>query len=179
MRFRIESKRFDFELDLYKDVAEPLDKRLVGLYETDPEYADMFDCHEIAEHILGVGLVTAQVYINSCIGEYSTVAETTSSKSIRLKLGPKHTSGISMIKLIMHGANFWKHCDEWDPEIPNESRNKILNTFASIGIDDEYPLYYLMEQICGQAKPLLSYLTPILEEWHNALDAVESDSPIP
>lgn len=170
MRLKIESRWFDFDLNLFNDVVAPLDKILIGMYEVDPEEADMLDYTWLAEHLFGVGLVTAQVYINSSLFNGPTQKENSLSQKTAHKLGPKHSSGISIIKLIIHGANYWKHNDEWSESPLNNSRNFILNTFSSIGIGNSYPLYSLMEEITNTSKPRLGQLSSLLEEWHNALD---------
>jgi len=170
LRHKIEGNWFDYDLNLFNDVVEPLDKILIEMYEIDSEEADMLDYTWLTEHLFGVGLVTAQVYINSSLFNKPAAKENSVQQKKAYKIGPKHSSGISIVKLIVYGANYWKHSDEWEKNSSKGSRDIILNTFSSIGISDSYPLYSLMEKITNTSKPRLGQLSPLLEEWHDVLD---------
>lgn len=166
----IEGRKLDFNLNLFRDIATPIDRLLKRYYRVDGEIADMLDYPPKAENIFGLGFAAAQVYLVSTLGEYNNSSDIFLSKDVALSLGPRHHSGITMVNLVNHGANYWKHSDEWSETGSNGQRDRILNTFSSLGIDSYYPLYQLLEQITGTAQPLLTQICSTLEEWHNSLE---------
>jgi hypothetical protein len=132
---------------------------------TDFSTADMFDYPLTVEHLLGVGFAAAQVYLVAAIGEQSAPRQTA------LTLGPRHASGTPIIQLINHGANFWKHADEWDYDVPDVRRDVILGAFSNLGItEDHFTLIELITRISGADQLRLTALSPFLEEWRTALD---------
>jgi hypothetical protein len=127
--------------------------------------ADSLDYPLRYEHLLGVGLVAAQLYL------VGVAEERGAPRRQALSIGPRHASGIALVDLINHGANYWKHADEWDYEAPDARRDRILDAFAKVGMaDDDISLYGLLAQVVGSDQPRLLDLSPILEQWRDALD---------
>ncbi len=88
-----------------------------------------------------------------------------------LSIGPRHASGIALAELINDGANYWKHAEEWNDDAVDARRDRILNAFANVGMtDDEISLDGLLEQVTGSDEPRLLDLSPILEQWRDALE---------
>ena len=173
MRRRASGGWIDDDLNLYLDIARLIDVRLDRLFEvivTDYSTADALDYPMTVDHLLGVGLVAAQVYVHGAIAEQHALLPAA------LVIGPQLPSGASIVQLLNNGANFWKHADaSWDWEAPERRQRIILDAFAAEGIDgDQDMLVELMAQITGARIPHLADLAPILEEWRDALDDVYS-----
>ena len=84
-----------------------------------------------------------------------------------------------MVELVNHGANFWKHADEWDYDLPDGRRDRILDAFAQVGMaQDDISLYRLLVQVTGSDHPRLLGLSPVLERWRDALEEVFPAHPI-
>ena len=169
MRLRLSGGWVDYDLNLYLDIARPIDEHLDRLFEvieTDFGTADMFDYPLTVDHLLGVGLVAAQVYVKGAI------AEQAAPMPQALSIGPRLPSGATVIELINHGANFWKHADaSWDWDAPDWRQGLILRALAGEGIEGgQYMLVELVLRITGAKRPSLKALSPFLEEWRNALD---------
>ncbi len=160
----------DFDLKLYLAIARPIDEHLDAFFdviEEDFSTADMFDYPTTIDHLLGVGLVAAQVYIQGAI------AEQAAPMPAAVAIGPRLSSGAAVVQLINHGANFWKHANaSWDWEAPERRQALILDALADEGIDgDQYVLVELVRRITCASRPHLADLAPLLERWHDALDA--------
>ena len=126
MRLKSSNGWLDYDLNLYHDIARPIDLKIDELFKvitTDFSTADMFDYPLTVEHLLGVGLVAAQVYLVAAIGEQGA------SRQIALSIGPRHPSGAAVVQLINQGANFWKHADEWDYEVPDGRSRRDSSRF--------------------------------------------------
>jgi len=169
LRLRVSNGWVDYDLNLYLDIARPIDEHLDRLFtviETDFSTADMFDYPLTVDHLLGVGLVAAQVYLRGAI------AEQAAPMPEALSIGPRLSSGASVVQLINHGANLWKHADaSWDWDAPDWRQGLILRALADEGIDgDQYILIELVRRITGARRPHLTELSPFLQEWRNTLD---------
>jgi hypothetical protein len=78
---------------------------------------------------------------------------------------------VASVELICHGANFWKHADEWDYDAPDARQRRILEAFAKVGMAaDDISLYGLLAQITDSDRPRLLSLSPILQQWRDALE---------
>ena len=159
----------DYDFDLFAEIAAPLDRRLdefEEMAEADFGLADALDVPLKHEHILGMGFVAAQLYL------VSVISECEAPRQQALSLGPRAASGLALAALVNHGANYWKHADEWNPDVSNARRGRILDAFEQLGFeDDDFSLWALLKRITGSAKPRLLDLSPILEHWHDAVDA--------
>jgi hypothetical protein len=120
-------------------------------------------------------LVAAQVYL------LSVSQSVGASRRQALSVGPLHASGLAQVDLLNHGANYWKHADEWDYASPDSRRDRILQAFANIGLPpDDVSLYGLLVRATGSDRPRLMDLSPILEQWRDALEgAFSADREVP
>ena len=168
MRLKTSNGWIDYDLNLYRDIARPIDEQVERLYEVivaDFSTADMFGYPTTVEHLLGVGLAAAQVYV------VSAIADLRAPRPAALSVGPRLASGPAVIELINHGANFWKHADEWDWDAPDWRRDAILRAFADAGFDENhFALIELVTKVTGADRPSLVELSPFLDEWRVALD---------
>jgi len=168
MRLRFPDGWVDFDLNLFADVACLVDDRLdeiEDLAKTNPGLADGLDYPLRHEHMLGIGFVAAQSYLSVVTAEKET------ARGKALSVGPRHDSGMALAQLINHGANYWKHADEWDWQTADARRDLIVNAFEAIGMaEDEMSLYGLLVQITRSSRPRLRDISPILEQWHDALE---------
>lgn len=133
----------DFEKEFLRDCFALVDARISKLETyinpSDPEP----DCYifDPIDHILGVGFVAAQRYIASVCGWFNV------PKGHALRLGPKHSSGLSIAEIVNATANFWKHCEEPGTGIREDTKRiltsirvnhegsyVVSNTLAEIGI---------------------------------------------
>lgn len=168
MRLKFPDGWLDYDLNLFMDIARPLDREIESLFDViknDWEWADMLDYPLTIEQLLGVGLAAAQVYLTSAMREQKA------PRKDALSLGPRHPCGHTIAQLVNYGANFWKHGDEWDYDLPDKRRDAILRAFAVVGIpEDHWKLLELIPKITGGTQPRLADLQPLLEEWRLALD---------
>ena len=171
VRFGAPGSWIDYELALFREVAQLLDRSTETLFETirdDFELADQFDYASTLEHWIGLGLAAAQVYLVSSIGE--AAAQDKRRDALAL---PPTVSGLPVASIVNHGANLWKHANEWDWDKPDARRRDIQSTFAALDIldTDMLPLSSLLMKVTGQSTPVLVPLAPLLEAWHDNLDA--------
>lgn len=97
MRRRIGGKWLDYDLDLFRDVAYPLDRTLDHFEEVETgnfDLADALDYPVRHDNLIGIGLVAAQVYLVSVAAEYAV------TRSQALSVGPRHSSGVSLAELV-------------------------------------------------------------------------------
>jgi hypothetical protein len=175
LRLRIQGEWFDYDLDFFRDVALPLDHALDHFDEVaraDFSIADGLDYPLRHENLIGIGLVAAQLYLVSVAAQHSV------SRRQALSVGPRHSSGMPLAELINHGANLWKHADEWNWDALESRQAKTLAAFDEIGIaDGDLSLYRLLSEVTGLNRPRLMDVALILERWHNALDEVLQKEP--
>ena len=175
MRLRIQGEWLDYELGFFRDVAHSLDVTLDDFEEVaraNSALADDLDYPLRHEHIVGMGLVAAQLYLVSVAAEHAV------SRKQALSVEPRHSSGVPLAELINHGANLWKHADEWNWDAPEPRQARTMLAFGKVGIsDDDLSLYQLLVQVTGLSRPRLMDVAPILEQWHNSLDAMFPEKP--
>lgn len=168
MRLRFPDGWLDFDLNLFTDVAYLVDARLDEIEQlatSNPGLADGLDYPLRHEHLLGIGFVAAQSYLTVVTAEGET------PRGQARSVGPRHASGIALAQLVQHGANYWKHADEWDSRTRAARRDLIVDAFAQVGmVEDEMSLYGLLVQITRSSQPRVGDLSPILEQWHDALE---------
>lgn len=164
----------DYDLQLFEEIVEPIDRRLgsvQALIRRDPEFADMTDIYDVSDHLIGVVLAAAQAYLVTA-ARYHRI-----DKSQVLSIGPTHSSGQSIARLVNHGANFWKHADEWDWDVSDPRREAILSAFRAVGIDhaDRAPLSCLLIAVVGDPQARLRDLVPLVDAWRAALESAYPD----
>ena len=156
----------DFDLEVLRDLVQLLDRRLEQLDEEvailpDPDGSGIFDS---ADYLVGLGLVACQGYLAATYGFLRI------GKQEALKKGPMHRSGYTIAELVNHGANFWKHRDEW-PVDPNKAgQEHTLAAMAALGCGgQDYPLTNLLAAIVLPTHGRLQALLSHLEAWRDAL----------
>lgn len=183
--------QMDFSLSWISDVLRGLGQAAVDLQERERD-TDWFDGLSMAEHleeILGVAAVLAQTYVNRTwadLGKFST------SRPPDLKWQLMHSHArkldncpdVSVIELLYHLANYWKHSDDWTDWNPVGRRKHTVLALKSVGIheDTELPCVTGMEQISRSLLNLFDDLLDALGSWresvveyHLAEDLVEQD----
>ncbi|MGH8591571.1 MAG: hypothetical protein ACREXX_20330 [Gammaproteobacteria bacterium] len=118
----------DYDMEFLKDLLELLDGRIERLSASVPQSVDARGVFESIEYIIGVGLDACQSYLATTSNDLKV------KKDVALKCGPMHPSGLTIVEIINHAANFGKHDDEWNllPPTPCEALDKLF-----VG-DDEY-----------------------------------------
>jgi hypothetical protein len=159
----------DFDLDLFWDVAEPINDKIQTLLAfDDPEVADMLDYGATIEQLLGVALAAAQVYIVAVSNYHRTAKEQT------LDLGPTHASGHAIARLINHGANFWKHADEWNWDALTDRAKRIIGVFRDLDAIEppsfDLSLLRFVSNVTASSSPDLEGLRRLLEQWRTSVE---------
>jgi hypothetical protein len=171
MRLVVPEGYLDFDLDLFWDVAEPLNSKVQELLAIeDPEILLLYE--ETIEQLLGVALASAQVYI-SAVSKYHGVA-----KDKTLVLGPTHASGRTIASLVNHGANFWKHADDWDWDSLTDRATRIIDAFHDLdavnaGAGDprsDLNLLRYVSNLTESGNANLDTLRRLLERWRTAVE---------
>jgi hypothetical protein len=166
MRLQFSNGYIDYEMRLFREIAEPLRARLALLTDPpDKQYAAECGWDDSAEHIMGIILVAAQNYIVSAASQHQV------TKTQALSLGPIHRSGHRVVELLNHCANFWKHADEWNWGQPDGRREAILRAFETLSLPEtSMPLCDLVAEICGTHVGDLEELCSNLLAWREALE---------
>ena len=126
---------------------------------------DSFGFFDRLEHLTGLGFVACQIYIAST---YSHIGL---SKESALTLGPQHHCGISIVAVVNHAANLWKHQDEWALQRNERARDRIIKAFEDLGYPalGEYPLSGCLAELCTPEEARFRRLLPHLVQWREKL----------
>jgi len=157
---------FDFDLGFLRDLVQLLDRQLDQLEQEaaalpDP---DGFGVLESADYLVGLGLVACQGYLAATYGFLHI------DKQKALKRGPMHRSGYTIAELVNHGANFWKHRDEWSVDPNKAAQERTLAALATLGCGaQDYPLTNLLAALVLPTHDRLQALLSHLEAWRDAL----------
>ena len=157
----------DYDLEALRHLSGVLDIQIDALTAeasllSDPDGSGVFDQ---MESIAGLGFVACQTYLAA------TYSQVRLAKNRALTFGPTHFSGISIVALLNHAANFWKHRDEWSLQNNNiTARNCMIETFDRIGcsVTSDYLLVNCMFELSGTNE----------ESWRDALRMAQSDAPL-
>jgi hypothetical protein len=118
--------------------------------------------------------VAAQGYLTSVIAFYGL------ERRAALAMGPIHSCGIAFSCLINHGANYWKHADEWDYGSPDRRQQAILEALSALGVaEDSNVLHSLVGALTPSGRPSLQGLVPMLEAWHTCVEAEAAEQSVP
>ena len=176
MRLNVPDGYLDFDLDLFWDVAGPLNAKIQEILAIDdPEMRLLYE--ETIEQLLGVALASAQVYI-AAVSRYHGVA-----KDKTIGLGPTHTSGRTIASLVNHGANFWKHADEWNWDALDDRAKRIVSAcrdLDAIYSDTNDPrsdisLVRFVSSLTGSNSADLQSLRHLLEQWRTSIEQAFPD----
>ena len=157
----------DYNIDLLDHVLQVIDKQLEGivLESTEIEDPDQFGYFDKAEHITGLGFVSCQWYIASTLGLLRM------KKAQALLIGPLHRSGLSVVAIINHAANYWKHHGEWSINKETYNQRRIVEAFNRVGfsIGTDYPLSGILTEIVVPHEIRFAPLMKLLEIWRDEL----------
>jgi hypothetical protein len=156
------------ERKLYKELILMLDSKLEAIVDdsnkaSDPDSFGYFDS---AEHLTGLGFVSLQAFLTAVYGILGV------EKKKALSLGPKHTDGNSVAKIVNDAANYWKHNNEWSLEKNSKWRELIENTFESVGfpIDTDYPLCGILTELSVPKSASFMAIFERLEIWQKSVE---------
>jgi hypothetical protein len=176
MYLQLDNGIFDADLHLLQDLFAVLDPRLeriqVGITTSfDPDAMGHFD---EAEYLCGMGFIACQRYLAATFGSSGI------SKEKALALGPVHTGGEPIARILNAAANYWKHIEEWDPHSailhdqqalqPNQLAT--IRTIETVAAWDDYTCANLLASLTAPNEPRLHHLLPLLEAWRNQLAAL-------
>jgi hypothetical protein len=156
----------DIDLGFLRDLVQLLDRHLEQLEREaavlpDPDGSGVF---ESADYLVGLGLVACQGYLAATYGFLRI------EKQEALKRGPMHCSGYTIAELVNHGANFWKHRDEWTVDPNKAAQERTLAALAALGCEGhDYPLTSLLAALVLPTHGRLQALLSHLEAWRDAL----------
>jgi hypothetical protein len=158
---------WDPDLDLLVEVLAVVDSHLtkLGAMWKDASEADELGYFDRMEHMTGLGFVACQCYLVSICGHLDY------PKSMALLKGPRHQSGHTVVEIINHAANYWKHYDEWHLDKGQVRQERVRNAFGSMGfsVDTEYPLNGVLAALVSPSSASFAPLVSALTEWREAL----------
>ena len=159
--------RFDYDLELLKDIVRIIDQHLetINQRSTEVDDPDSFGYFDQSEHVLGLGFVTCQTYISAICGHLGM------RKQDALSVGPQHSSGQTIVQIINHAANYWKHSDEWLPDKNHKKKKYIEIAFEAMGnsVEADYPLSSVLTEITSPRKASFESLVELLTSWREDL----------
>jgi hypothetical protein len=155
--------RLRYEIGLIKDLILMIDEKLADLLERsndvdDPDALGYFDS---AEQLTGLGLVACQTYMTAVYGILGI------AKRDALLSGPRHSTGSTIVALINHGANYWKHNNEWSVSKDSRQREYTKKAFESVGfpVDLDYPLSGMLTELVAPEYASFAAILDKLEDW--------------
>lgn len=125
------------------------------------EEADSLGYFDSAEHATGLGLVACQTYMATVYGTLGM------EKHKALSFGPKHPAGLTMVQIINHAANYWKHNNEWTLDRTAARQLAIEKAFESVGfpVGIDYPLSGVLTELVSPHPASLAAVVSVLEAW--------------
>ncbi len=176
MYLKFEDGCHDFELTFLQDLFCVLDSRLDNVHSqidvcSDPDQMGFFDD---AEYMVGTGLVACQRYLASTYGPLGI------SKQAAIEVGPCHSQGTPVARIINAAANFWKHHDEWGLHAVVHRNRDLLSPVQRGTIEiletvtpwDDYTCCNLLFELTSPNEPRFRHLVPQLEAWRDAVDSL-------
>lgn len=160
----------DYDLELLGELTNLLDARLEALDQQiqrcpDPDAFGLFDT---AEGVCGLGFAACQQYLTataSCLGV---------EKSKALPYGPVHACGDTIVSIVNHAANYWKHGDEWALGKSEKQEGKTQDGLEAVLADFEhgYPLTVILARLVAPSEPWrFRLLLPSLISWRDDVHA--------
>ena len=134
----------DVELDFLEHYLALIDMQLEhlaaeGKASGDPDGFGIFD--EI-DSFFGLGFVVCQRYLTATCGWLKV------PKPVALAAGPKHSSGMTIVQIINHGANYWKHHEEWSEDRTSPRQQRTQAAMKAIhALDSDYPMMTALSEI--------------------------------
>ncbi|MDT4969066.1 MAG: hypothetical protein QOJ64_3803 [Acidobacteriota bacterium] len=89
------------------------------------------------------------------------------AKKDALLAGPKHSTGSTIASLVNHGANYWKHNNEWSVSKNPSQRERTEKAFESVGfpVDVDYPLSGMLTELASPREASFAPILEKLEDW--------------
>ena len=157
----------EYNLEHLRGLIIFIDEQLQDISQESVEAddADSFGYFDSAEHTIGLGFVACQTYMAAVYGYLSI------EKNKALSVGPIHDSGQTIVQIINHAANYWKHNSEWPLERSSQRRETIEKAFESVGfsVNLEYPLAGLLTELVYPADAGFKPVIHLLEKWKKVL----------
>jgi hypothetical protein len=124
----------DYDMQFLEELLQLLDGPLERLLASVSEFVDpdSWGAFDSAEYTIGLGLVACQSYL------VATYSDLEIEKVIALKSGPVHSSGQTIVELINHAANFWKHHDEWSLPSNKGRGQRVCEALDALLVDDTF-----------------------------------------
>ena len=162
----------DLNLDFLKSAAALVDVNLELLDResgTSPD-SDAFGIYDEAEYLIGFGFVACQTYLTAMTSQSTLKGK----KHEAMALGPKHRTGLPMVRLVNAAANYWKHSAEWSLDIPTSQTRQTkqtLEVISSLGVDTSgsYPLANILHEILAPHPARIASLLQFITQWRNTL----------
>ena len=151
-----------YDLELLRDTLSMIDLQLEKLHRAchNDEMADQLGYFDRGEYVIGLGFVACQQFITSTLGRNAF------ERSQKLKIGPIRKAGLTVVEIVNHAANYWKHNDEWGCEA-NPRARVIIETFEQLGcsLNLDYPLSCVLSVLIGPDDFRFNTIIIKLEEW--------------
>lgn len=154
----------DLHFQLLEKIGHFLDSQLSALSESseccsDPDGFGLFD---LQETICGMGFVALQTYITSVIGAFNIESDTA------FRQGPCHgQSHLTIVSLVNHAANHWKHKDEWSMTRNDPRRDRILHALKEVvpSKSKDYPLCGMLSALSSPHRASFRVVLDKLKMW--------------
>ena len=160
----------DPDLDMLAELLAVIDAQLESVLRgwRDASEADELGYFDRAEHATGLGFVACQAYLTATYGFLNV------KKVPALSVGPRHKSGQTIVEIINHAANFWKHHEEWHLDKSQAHQDRVRKAFDTVGfsVDLDYPLSGILTEL---AVPDAAAFKPLLgkfEQWREKVREV-------
>jgi hypothetical protein len=159
---------FDYDLELLKDIVGTIDQYLENINQrsTEVDDPDSFGYFDRAEHVVGLGFVACQTYIVAVCGHLGV------RKQDAFSFGPKHSSEQTVVQIVNHAANYWKHNSEWAPDKNEKQRKYVEHAFEAVGfpVGTDYPLSGVLTELTYPQTSRFESLVELLINWKNDLE---------
>jgi len=160
----------DWDLDMLAEILAVIDRQLDSILSDWHKSSKTVElpCFERAEHIMGLGFVSCQAYMTATYGFLNM------PKSKALAAGPLHRSGQRIVEIVNHGANYWKHREEWHLDRSPTNQNRIGAAFdaveaAGFPIGQDYPLSGVLTALVEPEPMAFKPLVAMLARWREDL----------
>lgn len=163
-------RQFDYTLPLLNDVVAVLDQQ-IDVIEAEANESfdpDQMGIYERWDWIAGMGFTACQTYITET---HNWVAARGSSKHQAMELGPRHSTGLPVAKIVNAAANCWKHSAEWDwskSDTRRESTVSVLETVLGEPMRG-YAIGNVLYKLLDPEPPRFCHLVPLLLAWRRSI----------
>ena len=166
----------DFDLEFLKDLFALFDSRWGDLQlhidaSSDPDPDGLCDQ---GEYLAGMGLISCQRYLAATYGQHQI------RKDIAFAFGPTLPGGKTFAEVVNAGANYWKHCDEWDTvatiardiSLLTAQQQCTVRTIETVTPWSDYTCANLLYELSDGRDTFLDLIVK-LEQWRNAMDTAQ------